>query len=72
VSEAVAALSQREQEILAVMAQGRSNAAICETLVISPKTLECHIRAIFAKLGLLPTPGEHRRVRAVLCYLGRS
>jgi DNA-binding NarL/FixJ family response regulator len=67
--QGVGALTEREQEILAVMAEGRSNTAICEELHLSPKTVESHVGAIFAKLGLEPAPDQHRRVLAVLAYL---
>jgi len=62
-------LTGRERDILALMAQGRSNRAIGERLFLSPKTVETHIGAIFAKLGLLPAPDDHRRVLAVITYL---
>lgn len=62
-------LSPREREVLGLMAVGRSNRAICETLWISPKTLERHIQRIFAKLDLPTDSGDHRRVRAVLAWL---
>jgi len=62
-------LTGREREILALMAQGRSNRAIGERLFLSPKTVETHIGAIFAKLGLLPAADDHRRVLAVITYL---
>jgi len=63
------ALTDREREILAEMAQGRSNQAISDELFLSPKTVETHVGNIFAKLGLAPVPEDHRRVLAVLTYL---
>ena len=62
-------MTERERDILALMAQGRSNRAICERLHLSPKTVETHVGAIFAKLGLLPAADDHRRVLAVITYL---
>jgi DNA-binding NarL/FixJ family response regulator len=62
-------LTPREREILALMAEGRSNAAIAEGLTLELKTIEGHVRAIFSKLGLEPTTADHRRVLAVLAYL---
>src|SRR5215467_13496963 len=62
-------LTGRERDILALMAQGRSNQAIGRQLFLSPKTVETHIGAIFAKLGLLPALDDHRRVLAVITYL---
>ena len=62
-------LTPREREVLELMAQGLSNRGICEKLVVSPKTVETHVNAIFGKLGLLPAQDEHRRVLAVLAYL---
>jgi DNA-binding NarL/FixJ family response regulator len=62
-------LSERECEVLGLMAEGRSNQAICEKLVISPRTVETHVSSIFAKLGLAEAPDQNRRVLAVLAYL---
>ena len=62
-------LSDREREVLGLMTEGRSNAAIAERLVVSGKTVETHISNIFAKLGLLEAPDDHRRVLAVLTAL---
>jgi DNA-binding NarL/FixJ family response regulator len=62
-------LTPREREILALMAEGRSNAAIAERLSLEVRTVEGHVRTIFSKLGLEPTVEDHRRVLAVLAYL---
>jgi DNA-binding NarL/FixJ family response regulator len=62
-------LTDREGEVLALIAEGRSNHAICETLYLSPKTVEGHIRQVFIKLGLRDSPESHRRVLAVLAFL---
>lgn len=67
--EALASLTDREREILELMAEGRSNQAIGDRLFLSPKTVETHVGSIFSKLGLLQTPDDHRRVRAVVMYL---
>ncbi|GAA0367507.1 response regulator transcription factor [Microbispora corallina] len=64
-------LSVRERQVLSLMAEGRSNAAIASGLVVSEGAVEKHITAIFVKLGLDPAPDAHRRVLAVLAYLGR-
>ena len=62
-------LTPREREVLALMAEGRSNQAICRDLFVSPKTLQTHIGTIFSKLGLGTAPDGHRRVLAVLAFL---
>jgi DNA-binding NarL/FixJ family response regulator len=62
-------LTPREREILGLMAEGRSNQAIADRLVLELKTIEGHVRAIFSKLGLEPASEDHRRVLAVLAYL---
>lgn len=67
--ERIAALSDRERELLALMAEGCSNSCICARLYLSPKTVEAHVRSIFMKLGLQPHASGHRRVMAVLMYL---
>jgi DNA-binding NarL/FixJ family response regulator len=54
------------------MAEGRSNQGIGEKLFLSPKTVETHVHRIFSKLALEPAPTDHRRVLAVLAYLGPS
>jgi DNA-binding NarL/FixJ family response regulator len=67
--DALARLTEREGEVLALMAEGRSNAAISEGLRLSPKTVETHVRSIFTKLDLGEDPDGHRRVQAVVRWL---
>jgi DNA-binding NarL/FixJ family response regulator len=62
-------LTDRERQVLALMAEGRSNHAIGERLYLSPKTVEAHVHSIFTRLGLHATPDDHRRVLAVLAFL---
>jgi len=64
------ALTPREREVLALMAEGLTNAAIADALVVGGGAIEKHINNIFAKLGLAPGERDHRRVLAVLRYLG--
>jgi DNA-binding NarL/FixJ family response regulator len=63
------ALTPREQEVLKLMAEGRSNGAIAAQLVVTEGAVEKHVSSIFTKLGLAPAEGDHRRVLAVLSYL---
>jgi DNA-binding NarL/FixJ family response regulator len=63
-------LTPREREVLGLMAEGRSNGAIAETLVISERAVEKHVTSIFAKLKLPLASQDHRRVLAVLAFLG--
>jgi DNA-binding NarL/FixJ family response regulator len=65
-------LTRRETEVLALMAEGRSNQGIGQKLFLSPKTVEMHIHHIFRKLALEVTTEAHRRVLAVLAYLERN
>jgi serine/threonine-protein kinase len=65
-------LTERERQVLGLMAEGRSNAAIVHVLGVSAKTVETHIGRVFSKLGLSDEPDQHRRVVAVLTYLRRA
>ncbi len=67
--EALNRLTPREREVLALMAEGRSNAAIGASLVITERAVEKHVTNIFTKLDLPPSDADHRRVLAVLRYL---
>ena len=67
--EPLAELTGREREVLSLMAEGRSNAAIAERLFVTPRTVEAHVRQILGKLDLPESPDDHRRVLAVLAYL---
>ena len=62
-------LTERERDVLEVMAEGRSNQAICQRLYLSPKTVEAYVRSVFTKLGLHQGADDNRRVLAVLTYL---
>ena len=65
----LAELTPREREVLELMAEGRTNAAIAERLVVTERAVEKHVTSIFGKLGLSPAPEDHRRVLAVLTFL---
>ena len=62
-------LTPREREVLELMAQGLSNRAICERMVVTERAVEKHVTSIFGKLALAPAPEDHRRVLAVLTFL---
>jgi DNA-binding NarL/FixJ family response regulator len=68
-NDRLAVLTTREREVLSLMAEGRSNAAIAAILVVSERSIEKHVGNIFSKLGLPPSDADHRRVLAVLRYL---
>ena len=65
----LADLTEREREVIALLAEGRTNQAIGDTLRIATKTVETHVNAIFSKLNLEPAEDDNRRVLAVLAYL---
>jgi DNA-binding NarL/FixJ family response regulator len=65
----LSALSEREREVLSLIAEGLSNRAVADRLVITDGAVQKHVRAVFAKLGLAPGDEAHRRVLAVLTYL---
>jgi DNA-binding NarL/FixJ family response regulator len=65
----LAGLTERDHEVLALMAEGRSNQAIARRLVVSERAVEKHVTSVFDKLGLVPEPEDHRRVLAVLTFL---
>lgn len=65
----LASLTDREREVLSLMAQGRNNAGIAETLFLTERAVEKHINSMFHKLGLTEEPNVHRRVKAVLAFL---
>jgi DNA-binding NarL/FixJ family response regulator len=67
--EPLSELTERERQVLALMAEGYSNRAIAETIFVSERGVERHVTSIFSKLGLEATGQEHRRVLAVLRYL---
>jgi DNA-binding NarL/FixJ family response regulator len=71
-SEPLDRLTPREREVLALMAEGRSNAAIAERLVLTVGAVEKHVASILSKLRLPPSESDHRRVLAVLTYLGAA
>jgi DNA-binding NarL/FixJ family response regulator len=71
-ADALQRLSDRERDVLHLMAQGRSNAAIARELHCAPKTLEAHVRSIFTKLDMPENPDDHRRVAAVVRWLHAS
>jgi DNA-binding NarL/FixJ family response regulator len=65
----LAELTERERDVLALMAEGQSNQGIADRLFLAPKTVETHVHRIFTKLGLFPDEAGHRRVLAVLTFL---
>ncbi|WP_182906075.1 response regulator transcription factor [Microbispora sp. H13382] len=71
-ADPLASLSAREREVLALMAEGRTNVGIARRLYLTDRTVETHVSSILAKLGLHGSEEDHRRVLAVLLYLNRS
>ncbi len=71
-ADPLATLTPREREVLGLMAEGRSNSAMAEALVVSERAVEKHVTSILAKLGLPPAAEDHRRVLAVLTFLRSS
>jgi DNA-binding NarL/FixJ family response regulator len=69
IDERLVQLTKRDREVLALMAEGRSNQAIARRLVVSERAVEKHVTSIFDKLGLMPAEEDHRRVLAVLSFL---
>jgi DNA-binding NarL/FixJ family response regulator len=65
----LAGLTERDHQVLALMAEGRSNQAIARRLVVTERAVEKHVTSVFDKLGLMPAPEDHRRVLAVLTFL---
>ena len=70
-NDALAALSPREREVLELMAEGRSNGAIAQRMVVTERSVAKHTSSIFIKLNLQPSDDDNRRVLAVLAYLGK-
>jgi DNA-binding NarL/FixJ family response regulator len=68
-SDPLGELTPREREVLELMAEGRSNGAIAQQLVVTERAIEKHVTSIFAKLRLAPASEDHRRVLAVLTFL---
>jgi DNA-binding NarL/FixJ family response regulator len=71
-NDPLAALTSREREVLALMAEGRTNLGIARRLWLTDRTVETHVSSIMAKLGLADSAEDHRRVLAVLAWLGRQ
>jgi DNA-binding NarL/FixJ family response regulator len=68
-NDPLSTLSEREREVLALVAEGRSNSSVATHLVVAERTVETHMRSIFRKLGIDDTADQHRRVLAVLTYI---